>query len=245
MTLALALAGVACLAYGVSIMMLWSGTSFFAVWLALGALLLGGAWLVHAGWWGAAPLALRRATTGIMCAALAICVITQGLAISCFGASGEDDLDCIIVLGAQVREDGPSAVLQYRLDAARDYLQDNPRTRCIVSGGKGANEPEPEAQVMARYLIDQGVNPTRITIEDESLNTVGNIRNSMAFINPENDRIGIVTNDFHVYRATAIARKQGIKHVSGLSAYSTPLYLPNNLLRETFGISKDFLKGNL
>lgn len=245
MVVVLAIAGIACLVYGISIMMLWSGTSFFAVWLALGTLLLGGAWAIHAGWWGAAPLALRRATIGIACAALAVCVVTQSLAISCFGASGEDDLDCIIVLGAQVRDDGPSAVLQYRLDAARDYLQRNPRTNCIVSGGKGTNESEPEAQVMARYLIDQGIDPARITIEDESLNTVSNIRNSMAFIDPENDRIGIVTNNFHVYRATAIARKQGIKYVSGLSSYSTPSYLPNNLLRETFGIAKDFIKGNL
>lgn len=245
MVLVLAIAGVACLAYGISIMMLWSGTSFFAVWLALGALLLGGAWAVHAGWWEAVPLALRRAAIGVVCAALVICAITQGLAISCFGAQGDDDLDCIIVLGAQVRDDGPSIVLQHRLDTAADYLQTNPRTRCIVSGGMGPNEPEPEAQAMARYLIEKGIDSDRITIEDESPNTVGNIQNSMAFIDPDADRVGIVTNNFHVFRGTAIARKQGIAHVCGIAAPSNPWYLPNNLLRETFGISKDFLKGNL
>lgn len=245
MTIVLTIVGLACLAYGLSIMMVWSGTSFFAVWLALGALLLGGAWAVHAGWWEAIPLALRRAVTGIACAALVICAITQGLAISCFGAQSGDDLDYIIVLGAQVRDDGPSAVLQQRLDTAADYLQANPRTRCIVSGGRGPNEPEPEAQVMARYLTERGIDPNRITIEDESPNTVGNIRNSMTFINPDTDRIGIVTNNFHVFRGAAIARKQGIIHVCGIAAPSNPWYLPNNLLRETFGISKDFLKGNL
>ena len=245
MAAVLAIAGIACIAYGISVMMVWSGTGFFAVWLALGAALLGGAWAVHAGWWEAAPLALRRAATGIACAALLTCALTQGLAISCFGASAPEDLDCIIVLGAQVREDGPSAVLQYRLDAARDYLQANPATRCIVSGGKGPNEPEPEAQVMARYLIEGGVEASRITTEDESLNTIGNIRNSMALVNPEADCIGIVTNNFHVFRGTAIARKQGIAHVYGIAAPSNSWYLPNNLLRETFGISKDFLKGNL
>lgn len=245
MVLILAIAGIACLIYGISIMMLWSGTGFFAVWLALGILLLGNAWAVHAGWWEAAPLVLRRTATGIACAAVAICVITQGLAISCFGSQGPDDLDYIVVLGAQVRDDGPSVVLQYRLDTAADYLKANPRTKCIVSGGKGSNEPEPEAQVMARYLIGQGIDPARITIEDKSTNTVENIQNSMAFIDHDTDQIGIVTNNFHVFRGTAIARKQGIAHAFGIAAPSHLGYLPNNLLRETFGITKDFLKGNL
>lgn len=245
MAIALTIAGIACLAYGISVMMIWSGTSFFAVWLGLGALLLGGAWAVHAGWWEALPLVPRRVVIGAACAVLAVCVVTQGLAISCFGASGDDDLDCIIVLGAQVRDDSPSAVLRYRLDTAYDYLAEHPETHCIVSGGKGPNEPAPEAHVMARYLIDRGIDSSRITIEDESLNTLANIQNSMAFINPESDRIGIVTNDFHVYRGTSIAKKQGIAHVWGIAAPSNPWYLPNNLLRETFGIAKEFLTGNL
>ncbi|MBR0405772.1 MAG: YdcF family protein [Eggerthellaceae bacterium] len=243
--LVLAIAGIACLAYGISIMMLWSGTSFFAVWLALGVLLLGNAWAFHAGWWEMAPLVLRRAAAGIACAALAICVITQGLAISCFGSQGPDDLDYVVVLGAQVRNDGPSVVLQYRLDTAANYLQANPQTKCIVSGGKVFNDPEPEAQVMARYLIERGIDSARITIEDKSTNTVENIQNSMAFIDPDTDQVGIVTNNFHVFRGTAIARKQGIAHAYGIAAPSNWWYLPNNLLYETFGISKDFLKGNL
>ena len=241
----LAIAGIICLVYGISIMMVWSGTAFFAVWLALGILLLGGAWAVHAGWWEMAPLALRRAVAGIACAALAVCVITQGLAISSFGSKGPDDLDYIVVLGAQVRDDGPSIVLRNRLDTAAGYLQANPQTQCIVSGGQGFNEPEPEAHVMARYLVDKGIDPARITIEDKSANTMENIQNSMAFIDPDADQVGIVTNNFHVFRGTAIARKQGIAHAFGIAAPSSPWYLPNNLLRETFGISKDFLKGNL
>ena len=49
-----------------------------------------------------------------------------------------------LVLGAQVHKTRPSLVLQYRLDKAIDYLESNPNTICIVSGGKGANEPFPE-----------------------------------------------------------------------------------------------------
>ena len=226
-------------------MMIWSGTSFFALWFAIGALLLAGAWIAHSGWWSLSPSPLRYAIVVVVCAALGICVVTQGAALGSFDSKGEPDLNCIIVLGAQVRDDGPSTVLRYRLDEARDYLIANPRTRCIVSGGQGANEPVAEAEVMARYLVEQGIDPARITKESASLNTVGNIRNCMQLIDPAVDRVGIVTNDFHMFRGVSIARKQGIQNVCGIAAYSDPRYLPNNLLRETFGISKDFVQGNL
>ena len=67
----------------------------------------------------------------------------------------------------------------------------------------------------------------------------------MAFLDAENDRVGIVTNDFHVFRATGIARKAGIRHVFGIAAYSVPWYQPNNMLREGLGILKDYAVGNL
>ena len=58
-------------------------------------------------------------------------------------------------------------------------------------------------------------------------------------------RVGIVTNNFHVFRSVAIARKQGLADVCGIAAPSTAFYLPNNLFREVFGITKDALWGNL
>ena len=61
--------------------------------------------------------------------------------ISQMHADGREGLDYIIVLGAQVRKDGPSPVLKYRLDKAVEYLNENPDTVCIVSGGQGSNEP--------------------------------------------------------------------------------------------------------
>ena len=58
-------------------------------------------------------------------------------------------------------------------------------------------------------------------------------------------RVGIVTNDFHVYRALCVARKAGLANCCGIAAYSTPSFLPNNLLRESLGIVKDFVAGNI
>lgn len=70
---------------------------------------------------------------------------------------GETNLDYVIVLGTQIHESGPSIVLKYRLDAAVLYLNENPGTICIVSGGQGKNEPYSEAEGMAKYLIEKGI----------------------------------------------------------------------------------------
>ena len=246
MTILLALLGVAAIAYGVTVMMLNSGTPFFAVWYLLGALLLLAAMATHAGWWALLPVLVRRVAAVLLAVVFVVFAGTQALILGQSGSQGEPGLDCIVVLGAQIRPDGsPSGVLQYRLEAAYTYLQDNPRTRCIVSGGQGPNEPCSEADGMADYLESRGIAAERIMREDRSLNTQQNIQNSMAFLDAEADRVGIVTNDFHIFRATRIAQKAGIQHVCGIAAYSVPWYQPNNMLREGMGIVKDFLAGNL
>ena len=57
--------------------------------------------------------------------------------------------------------------------------------------------------------------------------------------------VAIVTNNFHVTRGLALARRQGLTNAYAIAAPSTVVYLPNNMLREFFGLSKDFLLGNI
>lgn len=241
----LCIVGFLCLGYGFTVQMVGSGTWFFAVWYVIGFVLLVLAWVLHSGAWGSFPAAIRR-TFQILCAVVLVVVAgTQVLVLSDFNDRGEADLDYIVVLGAQVREGGPSLVLKYRLDTAYDYLQANPGTVCVVSGGQGPNEPRAEADVMAEYLQDRGIDESRIVRERESLNTYQNIRNSMQLFDARHARVGIVTNNFHVYRGVHLARKQGMENACGIAAPARAWYLPNNMLRETFGIVKDFAEGNL
>ena len=67
----------------------------------------------------------------------------------------------------------------------------------------------------------------------------------MQYIDSTNDTVGIVTSNFHAFRAMGIAKKQGITQVYGISAETNPIYLPNNMLREFFGVWKDTLFGNM
>lgn len=245
MGIALVTIGIVCAVYGVTIMLVGSGSWFFAFWYVLATVLVILGWSIQSGNWDDAPIALRRAVEAIGIAFVAFIVVTQAMVISEFNDRGEPSLDYLIVLGAQVRSNGPSIALKSRLDTAYDYLVANEGTHCIVSGGQGANEPTSEADAMASYLIGRGIDPARIILEDQSLNTTQNIENSLRFIDPANDRVGIVTNNYHLFRGMAIARKHGIAHVSGIVAGATPWYLPNNMTRESFGLAKDFVSGNL
>ena len=115
----------------------------------------------------------------IIGAGIAVAVILCGMILGDFSAKGSQKLDYIIVLGAQVRENGPSVVLKYRLDTAIMYLEENPDTICIVSGGQGKNEPFSEAHGMATYMVQNGVASDRILIEDQSTNTIENIQQAI------------------------------------------------------------------
>ncbi|CUQ51688.1 DUF218 domain [Dorea longicatena] len=68
---------------------------------------------------------------------------------------------------------------------------------------------------MAKYLIEQGMSSDRIIKEDKSKTTEQNIANSMKYIKKK-ATIGLVTNNFHVYRALQIAKNQKIENIYGI-----------------------------
>ena len=243
MILWLVLAAV-CLIYGMIVGAVGSGTLFFVVWLGLGFVFILFAIAAKIGLWGKLPKVLRRLVIGMGCVGLLFFCVVEACILSGFCQRGEKNLDYIIVLGAQVYQNGPSAVLKFRLDEAIEYLNENPDTICIVSGGQGYNEPFAEALGMAAYLEENGIADERIILETESENTEQNIINSMKLMEEEAS-VGIVTNDFHVFRSVRIAKKQGIKYVQGLGATTHWYTVPNLYLREGFAVVKYFLCGQI
>ena len=117
----------------------------------------------------------------------------------------------MVIFGCQARNDGPSVLLQDRLDTALAYLEDHPDTRVVVSGGKGDNEHISEAQCMYDYLTARGVSWNQILMEDQSRNTHQNIQNTWkslcgqtgpwdSVLVPEECRYVLVSSDFHLAR---------------------------------------------
>ncbi|MCR5093229.1 MAG: YdcF family protein [Lachnospiraceae bacterium] len=250
MTIIYVILGVAFCLYGLAVRAVGSGTSFFLIWMMTGFLAFLYAIAKKNAFWKTVPQVLRLTSFTVFGMALLLFIFVEGLILSHFREQGEEKLDCIIVLGAQIYDSGPSVVLQYRLDKAAEYLKENPETLCIVSGGKGYNEPYAEAQGMRGYLVTHGIPEERILLEDRALNTVQNIACSSELLERQGVdlrkmRVGIVTNNFHVYRGTAIAKNQDFEHVCGIAAGSDPFFLVNNLLREFCGVCKDKLFGNL
>ena len=98
---------------------------------------------------------------------------------------------------------------------------------------------------MKEYLIEKGIDAARIIAEEQATNTVQNIQFSMRLMSSKDAPTALVTNNFHVSRAMALARGQGLTNVYAIAAPSDPLFLVNNAFREFFGLVKDFLTGNL
>lgn len=235
MVAALTALGVLAAAYGVLMAALYPAGGFFLVWIALGAALVVAARVPRA----------RRAICAVCVAGALVAGGLCGLIFSAAASAPPAGLDALVVLGAGLRPDGtPSEALAFRLDAALGYLEDNPDTTCVVSGGQGLGESRTEADAMYDYLLEHGLDAARVTREDRSTSTAENVRNSAELLESDAS-VGIVTNDFHLYRALRIAEKNGLAGASGLAAPSNPLYLPQSALRECAALAKDLLVGNL
>jgi len=150
-------------------------------------------------------------------------------------------VDVVIVLGAGLRGEEPGAHLAARLDTAAAYLHRDPHAMVIVSGGYGTGVTISEAEAMARYLIARGIAPERIRLEDQSTSTYENLRFSLAvmedyFYNPRGMTVVLVTNRFHIYRATRQARGLDMAFVVPLGAPTPRSSVPANYLREMLAV---------
>ena len=92
-------------------------------------------------------------------------------------------------------------------------------------------------------LKEAGISAERIVLEDQSVNTAQNLKFSFALLRNPEDRMGLVSNSFHVFRAVHIARAQG-REVAGIPAKTDWWMLPHYMTREAFALVKDFLVGN-
>lgn len=231
--------------YGIEALFVGFGFSLLWIWAALGAVCL----LCAALTFRFGKLPLPRWMFATICVLIAIgfiffCVI-EGLVIPQMGAEGEADLDYIVVLGARVNKNSvPSKPLYWRIDAAEEYLRENPNTKAILSGGQGSDEPMSEAQCMYDALIARGIDADRLILEDKSTNTGENIRFSLALME-EDATFGVVTNNFHVFRAVKIAENLSGKEVSGIASQYKDALLIHYMAREAAGIIADSLRGNL
>lgn len=245
MTILISILGILCLGY--YLFLLFLQMDFAVIWLLAGVFLtgLGGVnlWLLEQGRnmpaWAFWPLLL--ASCGALCLFLAV----EGCIVSKMTQQGEENLSYVIVLGAQVKGDHPSRALKRRIVKAAEYLEKNPETKAILSGGQGPGEDMTEAECMRQVLTELGISEDRLILEERSTSTKENLIFSARLAPVKEERVGLITQNFHLYRSLKLANKQGYDSVCGIAAPSEWLYQPHFMVREAFAIVKEKLVGNI
>ncbi len=122
--------------------------------------------------------------------------------------------DCILILGAGVRDDNhPSPILADRLEEGLRLYQKGISGKIIVSGDHGRVEYD-EVNVMKQYLIDAGVPSEDIFMDHAGFSTYESMYRAKEIFGVQ--KMIIVTQEYHLYRALYICNSLGIE------AYGSP-----------------------
>ena len=228
--------------YGLIVLLLIRfGSIFNFFFLFLGLFLLAAA--AHADFF-VSPIG--RIANGLLMLIVLSFLIVEGLIVARSFHRAEPDADYVIVLGSQMRKDGPSMDFAARLSAAAEYLKDNPRSIAIICGAKGRNEPVSEAEGGRAYLLRKGIAKERIICEDQSYTTSENIENAGKLLKEKKGdlseiKIVIVSGYYHLYRAAYLAERTGFEKISTKGSSGLWILLPHYYAREYFGLIKEVL----
>jgi uncharacterized SAM-binding protein YcdF (DUF218 family) len=190
---------------------------------------------------------VKRVFTCLLVLGLLVVGVTECLIIHASFGDKDETCEYMVVLGAKVRNDGPSVSLMDRIRAAADYMNEHPDVIAIVSGGKGEDEPITEAQCMYDELIKLGIDPKRIWMEDKATSTWENLHFAMNLIEEKTgqrpEKIGLLSSEYHLFRAKLFARACEVEAV-GIPARTSRLsQMVNHFMREVAGVWHYILLG--
>lgn len=147
--------------------------------------------------------------------------------------------DCILVLGAGVREDGtPSPLLQERLEMGLMLYQDGASLKLLMSGDHGRAGYD-EVNKMKEYALEAGVSSHDVFMDHAGFSTYDSMYRARDIFQAK--KVVIVTQQYHLYRALYLAEKLGLD-AYGVAAdqtvYKGQLYRE---FREIIARNKDFV----
>lgn len=151
----------------------------------------------------------------------------------------------VLILGSKVDGTEPSADLQKRIDTAADWLLSYPNSIAVACGGQGTGEEVTEAEVIREKLLEKGIAPDRILLENQSVNTEQNLFYAQKVLlenNLPNKEVLLLTDDYHLYRALLIAKQNGFT-AWGIGVSTPPWIFPALFARELFAVTKYFMFG--
>ena len=194
--------------------------------------------------WGHIPKIFRIIITTLFTIGLVIFISIESIIIYNGYHHDAERPDYLVVLGAGLRGNSISASLLYRLETTLDFHEMYPDVRIVVSGGQGKGENMAEALAMRNFLVDNGVDPSLIIMENKSTDTYENFLYTKEVLEEETGKEGftitIISNNFHMYRAKFLAKEVGFSTYG----YPAPSHKASALVfyvREFFGVIKAYI----
>lgn len=193
------------------------------------------------------PQIPRLILTILLAVGCSVYAVTEIILLRASRGTAKTPCACIIVLGCKIVDSVPSVSLQDRIRAAGDYLMRHPDTIAILSGGQSENETVTEARYMFSRLTQMGIDPARLILEEESLNTWENLRFSTKLMDSKLDArpgcVGLLSSEYHLFRAAMYAKKQGLQVVTIPAPTSQFFIKLNGFLREGAGVWHQLILG--
>ena len=151
---------------------------------------------------------------------------------------GLQDVDCILVLGCLVKNSGePSHMLEDRLRRAVELYHAGVAPKLLMSGDHGQKDYN-EVEAMKQYAIEHGVPSEDIFMDHAGFSTYESCYRAKEIFGVE--KIILVTQEYHLYRALYIADKLGLEVYGTNADYRTYYNQKMRDVREVLARVKDF-----
>ena len=181
-----------------------------------------------------------RIFTVILILGLLVVGITEAIIIKASFGDPKEQVQYMVVLGAKVNPNGPSVSLWDRIRGAYEYMEEHPDVIAVLSGGQGTDEPITEAECMYRELVNLGIDPKRLWIEDEATSTWENLNFSLELIEEKTGqrpvKLGVLSSEYHLFRASLFAKACDVEFVGIPARTSRASQMINHFMREVAGV---------
>ena len=164
---------------------------------------------------------------------------TKSKIINVEESSKLEDVDCILILGARVINEVPSHMLQDRLLKGIEVYKNHASNKIIMSGDNTRKNYD-EVNVMKKFAINEGVESENIFMDHAGISTYDSIYRAKDIFSA--NKIIIVTQKYHLYRALYIAEKLGIEAYGVDSEVRKYVGQTKRDIREFLARDKEFIK---
>lgn len=150
-----------------------------------------------------------------------------------------DNADCILILGAGVRNGKPTPMLRDRLLTGIELYEKGAAKKIIMSGDHGSSDYD-EVNTMRLFAVERGIPEEDIFMDHAGFSTYDSVYRAKKVFEANN--IIIVSQKYHLYRALYISEKLGVKACgvsANLNKYGGQL---KREIREILARDKDFFK---